>query len=606
MHVWELPKEWQGRKVRLVAQDHCSDQNCWMGIGEISAGQDTAAFALARAAYRTALLLYSETLFLAPGMALCLVLARFRVRLEIQTLVAAILIGGGLASYSLLWFYLIGPVTGRAASFLTILTSLLIVYGLRIEVKRLDRRLIREVILCLLLVTSAAAFYNALGFLYASDEGAGEVAQVRYLPHQLPPDNILPEMFADRLLQGKSVRPTLFGYWQSSDRPPLEAAITLLELPLSFGGTPVLQYQVLGVFLQATFIAGIWIFLRAIQIESGIIIQVLCFCIFSQFCLLHSFYVWAKLLSATFCFASMAFWFPRLIAPYPVIAPLSRIELIGSAVCMGLGLLCHPGVGFTMLGILLVVVVKRRLPDRRSSALALAAFVLVLLPWKAYQTFYDPPGDNLLKAHLAGVIDLKHSLSYSVINAYRHLSPAQFLANKLENVTVLFTGPWLAGFTGPGWNSKVGALWESSFFLLSCSLGVLNLGFILRLINRKRTSRAIAAADLLLAMACASIAIWCLIMFTPGSTLVHQGSFANVLMLFVGLAIYIRSFAPRLASALLVVQICVLFPIFVFARPLFAKPNSVGDGPIDLGMALVAVMSVTAMGYIARRMSRLD
>ncbi|WP_225852883.1 hypothetical protein, partial [Haemophilus parainfluenzae] len=66
-----------------------------------------------------------------------------------------------------------------------------------------------------------------------SDLLTNVIANTRFLPGgSLPPDNILPYLFAERLYHGIDPRP-LLGEWQSSDRPPLQAGLLLLQALLT-------------------------------------------------------------------------------------------------------------------------------------------------------------------------------------------------------------------------------------------------------------------------------------------------------------------------------------------------------------------------------------
>jgi hypothetical protein len=55
-------------------------------------------------------------------------------------------------------------------------------------------------------------------------------------------------------------------------------------------------------------------------------------------------------------------------------------------------------------------------------------------------------------------------------------------------------------------------------------------------------------------LALASVAAWVLLMFGPGSTMVHQGSYATVLLLFAPLAAWLTTLPGWLPSTLLTVQ----------------------------------------------------
>jgi hypothetical protein len=74
-----------------------------------------------------------------------------------------------------------------------------------------------------------------------------------------------------------------------------------------------------------------------------------------------------------------------------------------------------------------------------------------------------------------------------------------------------------------------------------------------------------------------------------GATVVHQGSFAAVLLLFAALVLYVEATSPRLPEVLLGLQALVLFPALLFAKPVLLKqiPGAVRDAPLDPGMLLM-------------------
>ena len=93
-------------------------------------------------------------------------------------------------------------------------------------------------------------------------------------------------------------------------------------------------------------------------------------------------------------------------------------------------------------------------------------------------------------------------------------------------------------------------------------------------------------------MSCVSVVVWCLLMYIPGTTIVHQGSFAIPLLLYVLLGISLGLAFPRLAYVLLAIQVFMLFPLFAITDAFMKCPPraSFAGGP-DAGMACLAVFS---------------
>ena len=598
MHYWQIPKAWQGVPVRVVAEDNGTGLNAWIGVTIPEAGAQSTMVSLIRALQVNGTPILLGLLFVVPGLAGCALFLR-RTVLDLKTTVTAILVISSLCGCCVFGFYLISPSYGRNASIGFMLASFTLLLFLFRRLYSALAPIRRELAACLLAVLLAGVFSSSLGNLYITDDDFGEAAQVRYRPG-MPPDNVLPQIFADRLYNGVSVRPTIFSYWHSSDRPPLETAIDLMEMRFIPPHRDVLAYQSLGIFLQCTWVAGVWVLLRTAGVRVRHIGFCIAACLFSYFCLFHSFYVWAKLLSATFCLLSLSF--------FPFIQPAAQglkptwtvLNGILAGAAMALSMLCHPGIAFTAAGILVVAAYTRTLPSFRICAIALASAALFLLPWQAYQKFYDPPGDNLMKAHLAGVIDFNRTLTECVVTAYRNLTFHQWALNKWENVKVLFYGEHLVKLLA--WNPDriLAEFLECTFFYLIFTVGILNAGFLVRLWRRGEPSTSLLGARLL-TVAAVSLFLWCLVMFEPGSTVVHQGSFATVLLIFVGLALWLVNGAPNLAAILLAIQIAIVYPIFVFSRTSFVRSGTIGDAPLDPVMGCVAMLCLVAFAFFFRR-----
>ncbi len=588
MHFWKLPKDWQGRSARLIVEDRNSAEGRWVGITLPEGGGQTLLLSLLRAGLRNGLLIAYGLLFLIPGLAACAALGRVGFVFDLRRAACAILAASSLCAWCVFGVYLLSPSAGKFSALAISAAACVTLLIMRRSLFAGQRALRRELAACLAAVFLAGTFSCSLGYLYTSDSRAAEFAQVRY--RSMPPDNVLPEMLAERMYTGRSVFPTLFLYWHSSDRPPLQSAIDLLERPLFPQGKEPLTYQSLGIFLQSFWVAGLWVLLRSAGLSIRHVAFAVAFCLLSYFCLVHSFYVWAKLLSAAFCLLSLSFF----TEPRPA---WTRFDGILAGAALAFALLCHPGIGFTLLAILFLAVITRRLPTLPVALAAVAAILVIDLPWVAYQKLYDPPGDNLLKAHLAGIIDFQHSLIDCLITAYRRLTFEQWLSNKLANFRALFF------YLSPDPETPRQTFISNSFYALFFSAGLLNAGFLVRL-RRRGNPEALRFAGHLLAITAVSLVIWCLVMFEPASTVMHQGSFANVLLLFTGLAIWLFEGAPRLALALLAVQALVIFPLYAFTWPASARPGTLGDAPADSMMALFAALSLLGLALVFRQMDR--
>ncbi|WP_421658850.1 hypothetical protein [Leptothermofonsia sp. ETS-13] len=392
-----------------------------------------------------------------------------------------------------------------------------------------------------------------LSVLYGINTGdqPDQLAQLRFFDGTFPPDNVLPKILADRLYSGDDPRP-LLGDWQSSDRPPLQAGIFLLQRPLAqlTGLRGGLHYQIIGTIAQCSWIAAVWALCRTIKLAVRPIAIILAFCIFSGFFFFHSLFVWPKLLAA----ALVVFACAVLLTAVYADRPPTTIEVGLAAGAMALGMLAHGGVVFTVPAIALLLVRPRTFPAIRQIVVGFAVLLVLLAPWSAYQKLYEPPANRLVKWHLAGVIDTtdKRSASEAIIDAYRSAGLAQILHNKWTNVTELVGNPPDQSNTNYGRRSR-------EYFYVFRGLGILNLGWLVYLwllIKRPATFKDFTRRiGVILGVILVSILFWIGIMFGPAATTIHLGSYATMILLFTALAALVTPLPRLLCYALLSFQI---------------------------------------------------
>ena len=74
--------------------------------------------------------------------------------------------------------------------------------------------------LSLVLTLSSACSVVGMLLLSRTPDAAAQIAAHRFTLQQLPADNVIPQIFAERFLNDQSPK-ALIGDWSSSDRPPL-------------------------------------------------------------------------------------------------------------------------------------------------------------------------------------------------------------------------------------------------------------------------------------------------------------------------------------------------------------------------------------------------
>ena len=610
-YYWKVPKDWRGQEVALIARSEATGADSWFGLSLPRGGtaSDENAASLSRTVFIFCSILSEGMLFLLPGIAAAWLIDR-RHNLDPLRFVCLTFVASAAAGYLAFWVYLYSAKAGKELSKALVAVSLTAFLYAALT-RRLNFKLLREVAICAFLMAITTTLCTAVGFLYEHSEDAGMQAEDRFAD-PLPIDNIIPYVFADKLYRSVPVRPFLMEGWQSSDRPPLQTGITLLQFPIWDNATRELRYQILGTFLQSMWIAAAWILLRLIGASKRTIVVVLALCLFSQFFVVNTFFVWPKLLCA-------AFFILGLCALRFVPGTIERagpfdVALAGAAI--SLALLSHGGAAFSVIALAFVLLITRQLPSLRSMVAGFAMMLVFMVPWIGYQKLYNPPGNRLLKMHLAGDPTLDPmSFGEALKDAYTKPGISQILKNKIENGKILFGQrlPWeslrqpvAAG--APRWRPLLDWYKAGAFFYVFQSPGLLDIGLLVLLVARIRAvksgvSPVLTQIGRLFLLFFASMLVWCLLMYGPGATQIHQGSFADMVLLFVVLATSIAVVTPRLANAVLFLQVLVVFPMVSLSeaslRPAGDVVWSGGLDPVMAGLLGLTLVTAAFIGWKA-------
>lgn len=404
-----------------------------------------------------------------------------------------------------------------------------------------------DVLIALLLTLAAAGVIVGLLMLWSHGDQLFPLARARWLG-RLPIDNELPSAVANAMYEGIDPRESVAG-WQSSDRPQLQSGLLLLVDALvdhraASGAT---LHFATGMLVQLSWVPGAYAFARSLRLRPfaagvGVLMAVM-----SGSLLVNSVYTWPKLLSAGLMLGGMA-----------VLVEASRrhARATGPFVTLGLAIalsfLSHGAALFALPIVAVVVLVLcRSLWSPRSVAMGMGAAALLYAPWLAYQQFYDPPGDRLLKWHLAGVVEATEtSLGDSIRSAYGSLSWHEIWALKWSNLTFPWTRSPLAGLSSGG--VDVRSRTSSEFMYLGPALGLalllvvaLALVLVVRALASQVRRRAAQPLEpiqgsversverrvaLLMAACAAAVLFWALLMFGPDSTSIHQGTHLVIIL----------------------------------------------------------------------------
>ena len=490
-------------------------------------------------------------LFLLPGLAVTVAILRRKKLTALDSLITTIAASGALG-YLAFWVYFANKTAGQIVSYGLMAAALLFVLAARRRRPLLvfDREFITPVacVLCL------ALFNLSLLYLFVNPVKAGvDVANVRFFPQTRPGDNIIPFIFAQRIYDRAPIRPFCCGDWLSSDRPPLQAGIFLLQRPLRVAGNTGLQYQVLGTLLQCLWVCGVWTLLRTLEATVQRTMQTLGLLVFSGFLFYNTVYTWPKLLAATF----VLFVFAIVARAVLQRRALTTFETVLASSCFVLGLLAHPGSVFSAPALVWLWLWRRNLLTLKKLALAVAIIAAALVPWTFYQKLYDPPGDRLLKMHLAGVMEPDgRSTVQDVRDAYGRLSAGTALRNRWANVETIVTG------APDQWRGLRVAERE----YVSFAIGILLSGALLAIVP-KRFAPQLPFARAMILFAGLNLLVWSLVLFGPGATFTEHGSYADILLLSVGFSAFLLGLPRPLVLAVAAIQLATLIFVWVLYRP---------------------------------------
>jgi hypothetical protein len=505
----------------------------------------------------------------------------------------------GLVAILAFWAFYASPLLGRTFGYLIAFGSLALVVAC-LGSGRVDKGLLRELATPLGLWALGSAFIVYLGFLHG---GTGEplaMASTRF-SSQLPSDNVMPSWFADWFFHnGHHGTPPLFpGDWLFSDRPPLQVGYLLAERGFGWDSTG-LRGQMIGIVVQQLWILGLWALLLGAGIGRRARGLTMAAVLVSDLVILHSFYVWPKLLPAAFLLAAGAV----LLAPG---WDELRRDWRGGALVGGLislALLAH---GASVFGLvpLVVFALVTGLPDRRWLAAAVAIAAVLLLPWAAYQHYAEPPGNRLVKWMLAGVepIDGRGTLE-TIGDSYREAGVSGTLEDKWRNVETMTGGTpgWervKSSFDRLGegdWSGANVELRQLFFFSLFPSLGLLLLAPVAMVVARLRGHPG--GPEWRLSLLCwatvlAGCVAWGLLMFggPESNASIHVGSLAIPLLALAACVLGLYAVLPRFA--LWWVGLSVLFTLALYA-PAWTPP---AGSAYSFWAAVLAAASLT--GFVA-------
>jgi hypothetical protein len=535
-----------------------------------------------------------------PAVLAVLVAVRRGLR-DVPLLLCVGLAGSGATAMLAFWAFWADPLVGRASAYVLVLGSVLGIALCRPH--RLDRRLLRELVVPLALWAFGSLFVLYLGFLHGGSDQPLAVAATRF-SHPLPADNGIPVYFANWYYDhGHSPVPPPFGDWLSSDRPPLQVGYTLAQRPFGWDQTG-LQYQVIAVVVQQLWIVAMWALLVAARVRPLARGLAMVAVLVSDVVIVNGFFVWPKLIAATFVLAALAMVMSEGWARWRSSA---WAVALFAALC-ALSMLAHGASAFALIPVLALAAL-RGLPSWRGLGFAALVALVFLAPWTAYQQWFDPPGDRLVKWQLGGsmAIDDRGAVE-TIVDSYQQAGLDRTLALKRANVTGMVHRRDSQGAVETAvdrisegeWGQAIGTLRLPRFFWLLPSLGLLLLGAVAMVVGRvirPRDGPEWRFALVSLSLCLATAAVWALLMFggEVAATVIHQGSL--VLPMLATCALVVGAYAVWPWFAIALTAINSLLVLFLYVPALTPPAGS----SYSVAAALLATIGLAGFGWLALR-----
>lgn len=403
---------------------------------------------------------------------------------------------------------------------------------------------------------------------------SGEVQNSSYCQISwLPIDNALPFIYAQNLLHHE-IRAKVVD-WSIADRPPLQigAVLPVVDigkfLPQS---TKYTAYYVFSIFLQLSWVGLLWgIFAQLIKARFyrvGLIVGFGCL----GFFYINSVFVWPKLLSASL----VTFGIYLLLNVRGTKRHLFEYRyIIMAAVAISLGLLAHQGVVFTVAALALMMVFealfKRPLSsfNWKPAIVALIVALILLVPWQITVSSLTS-SNRLVKWQFAGVISAsdKRGTVETIVQQYKKLSFGEWLEDKRANLFTIYDGnvgdSCKTTFTNILNDCHLHSWRDHTFFSSFFAFEFYIFGFLIIIwqLIKKRLDKF---DKTILTMALLALIIWILLMYIPGSTYLHQGSYATMLLLFILIGKKLVTLPKYMFFGLTILQVTLFYAAWIQA-----------------------------------------
>ena len=566
--VMPIPHEAKG-KIRVVAEDNATQSYGWIGLGSIKEIKSLEIFK----AYT-----YLETFAYIILFALFIAATYSYFLKRNKPLMAYIKmsISLGLISFFTFFVYLYALKLGELLSW--------ILFGITLWfLSQLNRERFREGLHLFLILTSMLSIILFLAYDHFDSLSLMQAVSADTW-HQLPVDNWIPKIFANAILN-EHIQSPLVGSWLSSDRPPLQVGWYLIFTVFNYSD---LLYLVVSMGAQLLVIPFILLLVSHITQQKTYLFFLSFILFFNGFIFVHGLFVWPKLFSALY--QGIAFY-----ALYQLwtedIKKLSMYLLFATASV--LAFLAHGGSIFYLLGLgILLLFTVRNWQTLRYLSIAFVTALILYLPWVLYQKLIDPPGDRLVKRHLAAYYDITPRSALDVIvNYYQNIRLEDWLTLRWQHFETIYTSMYseLMQFFSMGvqsirvsifYSTDYGYLFFSSFFLL-----------LYPLLRTKLKEKRIFVFLMMSSFFLYTV-IWSLLIATE--TIVHQGAYFGWLSGFIAVTMLIYSFNYWVFVIMSLLNLGIFY--YVYVNNLLFEKSIIGS-VVVLMMVFLYVLNVKEWLY---------
>lgn len=585
-----LPAAWAGRPIRLTGSDQARGIGGWFAVSEpVRGGRGDGNHALLESLAAWALNgLLLGLLYLAahrllagrPG------LAPVWVPLGAAALVAV-------AGYVAFWVYFAHAFAGVIFSWTVIVAAAW--YALRGSAAKRSvapeaAAGAAETAAVLRLMLLVGAFHLGVLHLFPTPHDFYTLAANRFR-EAMPTDNQLPHGVGERLFASEPPKNPA-DEWRSSDRPPLQTGWQLLTWPSgklldldrrSVSGTSAVWFQLLWV-------AAAHALLRTFGLDRRRAAGWVAACALAGFFVQNTTYTWPKLAAGAFALGAFS------VLLLPAGAMTARARGGWAALFAALGWLAHGGVAFSYLPLLPWVAWRACRGEWRAWLPGAALCLALMLPWIAYQKFYDPPGDMLLKLHLAGQQKPDgRGLLQTLRENYAQLGAAEAWANKVSNFHAQVFGRW-SFLLDLSAETKVDRR-NQEFFHAGRGLTWWPLLALLAVaVTRRRVLTPVRDLGVFTLWLLLTVVVWCLLLFGKYQAVIHHGSYALMIGWYVLFAVLLDRAGRRWLPVLALLQAVTFATTWAVSNPVVHGPPT----GLFFVLATAALLAWTVVRALAR------